>query len=244
MAQFQSGSTTEARRTLAAGVQAYDWDEPRTASDADPPAAWTSDLLRREAEAMIMPNLLAFLQGNYQPRDNDERIALLGTCQSRGLSGAAARLYADAFAADPGLADGMTKECFLRAIEGYGSTADPTAAFNVACRYLAARCAALAGCGLGKDGEKLSEVERSRWRKQARAWLRADLAMWAAKLNSDSPLARNFARRMLTHWQTDPDLAGLREPARLKMLAPDERQGFLALWAEVGAVLARCGDTP
>ena len=31
-------------------------------------------------------------------------------------------------------------------------------------RYLAARCAALAGCGLGADASKLDEAQRSRWR--------------------------------------------------------------------------------
>jgi hypothetical protein len=49
---------------------------------------------------------------------------------------------------------------------------------------------------------------------------------------------------LLTLWQDEPDLAGLREPARLKMLAADERKGCLDLWAEVGTVLARCGDAP
>jgi tetratricopeptide (TPR) repeat protein len=239
MAQFRSGSTIEARKTLAAAVRAYDWNEPRTASYVDQPALWASHLLRREAEAMILPNLQAFLQGNYQPQDNDERIALLGTCQSRGLSGAAARLYADAFAADPGLAESMTTECFRRAIQGSGSTADPTAAFNAVCRYLAARCAALAGCGLGKDADKLSEAKRTGWRKQAREWLQADLAMWAAKLNSDSPLERNLAKRMLTNWQTDPDLAGLREPDALDELSADERKDYLALWHEIRVALRR-----
>ena len=42
---------------------------------------WICHVLRREAEAMILPDLPAFLGGNYQPRDNDERLALLGVCQ-------------------------------------------------------------------------------------------------------------------------------------------------------------------
>jgi serine/threonine-protein kinase len=239
MAQFQSGSTIEARKTLAATVRAYDWDEPRTATQVDQPAFWASHLLRREAEAMILPNLYPFLQGNHQPQDNDERIALLGACQSRGLSRAAARLYADAFAADPGLADRMTTECFRRAIEAYGSTADPIAAFNSACRYLAARCAALAACGQGKDGDKLSEPERARWRKHAREWLQADLTMWVARLDSDSSLERHLARRMLTQWQTDPELAGLREPSAMDELSADERKDCLAIWREVRAALRR-----
>ncbi len=179
MAQFQSGSTSEARKTLAAAVRAYDWKAPRVPSHADQSTLWVSHVLRREAEAMILPNLQAFLRGNNQPQDNDERLALLGICQSRGRSRAAARLYADAFAVDPGLADSMMTECLRRAIQGHGSTADPMAAFNAACRYHAARSAALAGCGLGKDGDKLSAAERMRWHKQAREWLQADLAIRA-----------------------------------------------------------------
>src|SRR5206468_3967378 len=93
MAQFQSGSTKEARKTLAAAVGGYNWKE----SHADHPTVWVSHVFRREAETMILPNLPAFLAGNYQPQENDERLALLGTCQFQGLNVAAARLYADAF---------------------------------------------------------------------------------------------------------------------------------------------------
>jgi hypothetical protein len=55
--------------------------------------------LRREAEAMILPNLPAFLDGKYRPQDNDERLALLGGCQFTNRS--LVRLYAEAFAAAP-----------------------------------------------------------------------------------------------------------------------------------------------
>jgi len=51
-------------------------------------------------------------------------------------------------------------------------------------------------------------------------------------------------KEMLTFWQDEPDLAGLREPAGLERLAEDERKDCLALWADVGAVLARCRNTP
>jgi serine/threonine-protein kinase len=242
MAMYQSGSAIEARKTLAAAVRAYDWNEHQP-SRADHPTVWVCHVLRREAEAMILPNLPAFLKGDYQPQDNDERLALLGICRSRGLCGAAARLFADAFEADPALADDLTMDC-LRRSQGPEHPADPIEVFNAPCRYLAARCAALAGCGVGEDGAKLSEAERTRWRKQARQWLRADLVAWTKMLDSDSPVARNLAKEMLTLWQNEPDLAGLREPAGLKRLAADERTGCLALWAEVGAVLARSAAAP
>jgi serine/threonine-protein kinase len=244
MAQFQSGKASEARKTLAEVIRAFDWDESRAGSQADLTTVCVNHVLRREAEVLVLPNLPAFLRRTYWPQENVERIALLGICQSQELYGAAARLFADAFAADPGLADSMNAACLHRAILGYESPTDSIEAFNAGCRYLAARCAALAGCGLGKDWDKLSAAERTRWRKQARAWLRADLAMWTARLASDSALERGLARRILTHWQADPDLAGLREPHALDELTTDEQNDCLALWHEVRALLKRAGPYP
>jgi hypothetical protein len=43
---------------------------------------------------------LLFLEGNYQPHDNDERLAMVGTCEFKDLPAMTARLFADAFAAD------------------------------------------------------------------------------------------------------------------------------------------------
>jgi serine/threonine-protein kinase len=80
-------------------------------------------------------------------------------------------------------------------------------------------------------------VERVRWRKQAREWLRADLAGWAKMMNSNSQADRDLARKMLTHWRVEPDLAGLREPAELKKLSEDERRDCIGLWSDVSAVL-------
>jgi serine/threonine-protein kinase len=213
MAQYDQGRKEEARKTLAKAVVAYDW----SAAEADSRDVWIAHILRREAEARILPELPAFLQGDHQPQENDERLALLGVCQSRGLHGAAARLYADAFAADRSLAESSFLEC----------------------RYHAARCAALAGCGLGEDGAGLSEAERTRWRKQARAWLQADLAMRARTLEGGSGAARVRVRNLLTHWQADPDLAGLRDPGALATLSAEEREECLALWKEVDALLNR-----
>jgi tetratricopeptide (TPR) repeat protein/predicted Ser/Thr protein kinase len=231
MVQFQSGSTKEARKTLAAAVCAYNWKE----SQAGHPTVWVSHVLRREAETMILPNLPAFLQGAYQPQDNDERLALLGICQFQGLYAAAARLYADTFAADPDLADNLTTDCRYRTAREQ-SFDDRIEALNTECRYLAARCAALAGCGLGKDGPKLSEAERTHWRKKALEWLHADLLSWSKTLDNSSLADRDLVKRMLTLWQDDPDLAGLREPSALDKLSGDEREQCLALWDEVGAV--------
>jgi serine/threonine-protein kinase len=173
--------------------------------------------LRREAESIILPNLQTFLDGKYQPQNNDERVALLGACQFMNRTRAMARLYADAFAADPSL----MKEL------GAGH------------RYNAARVAALAGCGQGADATGLADEEKARLREQARRWLRADLAARASAFDTDSKATRGAVRMALTRWRNEPDLAGLREPSELNKLAADERKQSLALWAEVGAVLAR-----
>jgi tetratricopeptide (TPR) repeat protein len=241
MAQYQSGSKVDARKSLATAVSTYDWKEPRLPPNADQSTLWVSHVLRREAEAMMLPSLQAFLKGEYQPQDNDERLALLGICLARGRSRTAAQLLADAFLADPGLNDRLMKVCLQRAMEGYWSH-DPETAFNTACRYLAARCAAVAGCGLDKETGNVSEAERAQWRKQAQDWLRADLRMWTAKLNGDSQMERDLANKVLKTWQTEPDLAGLREPDALDQLSDDERKGYLEMWRDIRALLTRPGQ--
>jgi tetratricopeptide (TPR) repeat protein len=214
MALHRSGQASEARKTLAEAILAYDW----RANQASNQSSWVFHAFRREAEHLIVPNLPAFLEGKYQPEDNDERLALLGVCQFTNRYRALSRLYADAFAAAPVLAED------LRA--GH--------------RYHAAFAAALTGCGRG-DAADIGETERSRWRKQAREWLLADLAACGRTLDHDPAAARSVVQRVLTNWREDPDLTCLRDPSELDRLAGDERKDWLALWAEVGAVFARTG---
>jgi serine/threonine-protein kinase len=238
MAQHRQGHKQQARKTLASAIVAFDW---RT-TQADIRDIWICHILRREAEALILPNLPAFLRGEYQPQDNDERLALVGVCQSQGLFHAAARLYADAFAADPALAESLASDCRTRAALGDKQPVGRVEELNTQCRFPAARCAALAGCGLGEDGARLSEAERTRWRRQAREWLRADLTVWARTLDDGSGAARVLARKMLAQWQVDPDLAGLRESKALDKLPADERKECLALWQAVADLLRRARE--
>jgi hypothetical protein len=48
--------------------------------------------LRCEVERMILPGLPAFMDTQYQPQDNDERLALLGVCQFTNPTGAHKRI--------------------------------------------------------------------------------------------------------------------------------------------------------
>jgi hypothetical protein len=76
-------------------------------------------------------------------------------------------------------------------------------------------------------------------REQARQWLRADLAARARALDSGSPTTRKDNLLALARWRTEPDLACVREPSLLNQLPADERKEYLALWADIAAVLAR-----
>jgi serine/threonine-protein kinase len=213
MAKCRLGDEQGARATLAAEISAIDWSLTEVRGHDE----WLWHVFRREAEALIFPETAAFLEGKHQPRDNTERLALLGVCRFKNRTSASAGLYADAFAADATLAG---KPGFSH-------------------RYNAVRSAALAGCGNGADATDLGDAERKRWRDQAREWLKAELAARVRALDANPTAAREGVREALTRWSNEPDLAGLREPDELNKLPADEREQFLALWEEVAAVLAR-----
>jgi serine/threonine-protein kinase len=127
---------------------------------------------------------------------------------------AAARLYADAFAAEPRWADHLPASY----------------------RYNAACSAALAAAGQGADADKLGDGERARLRRQALGWLTADLAAWDQRIK-DHPQERARVQKTLRHWKADPDLVGIRETEALAKLPPAEREACRALWAQVEALL-------
>jgi serine/threonine-protein kinase len=212
MAQHRLGQTQKARRTLAEAVGTFDW----SAQLADQRDFMIWHIFRREAESLILPDLPAFLHGSYQPQDNVERLALMGICQFKDLRVAMARLYAAAFADDPGLADEL----------------------QAGRRYSAACSAALAGCGAGADAQGMSAEERRHWRDRAREWLRADLAAWERRIGEGAATDGSLVAKLMT-WRVDPALAGLRERGFLELLPADEREACLTLWKEVDAILNR-----
>jgi tetratricopeptide (TPR) repeat protein len=188
--------------------------------DDGPQRASVSQQLRRcERLLALEAKLPALLEGKGQPADAAEQRDLAALCQRyKRLYATAARLYAAAFAARPRLADDLR-------------TQD---------RYQAACAAALAAAGQGADAGKLGDGERARLRRQALGWLTADLAAWA-KLIKDSPRERARAGETLRHWQTDSDLAGLRDAGALARLPPAEQEACRKLWAEVDALLRKSG---
>jgi serine/threonine-protein kinase len=162
--------------------------------------------------------LTAILKGDAQPADDAERLALARLCQRyKQLHAASARFYTDAFAAQPKLADNPRTRP----------------------RYDAACSAALAAAGTGKDADKLDAKERTRLRKQALDWLRADLAMWGKLLEEATPQQRAAVHKTLAHWKRDPDLAPIRDKEALAKLPKAEREAWQKLWADVDALRQR-----
>jgi hypothetical protein len=162
--------------------------------------------------------LAAVLKGQGQPAGAAEQLGFGFLCrQYKRRYAAAARFYADGFAADPRLAEDLGNER----------------------RYHAACAAPLAAAGQGEDAAKLPDKERARLRQQALGWLQEDLAAWKKVAEKGPAQARAAVQQKLLHWQQDPDLAGLRDQAALANLPEAERQAWQQLWADVGAVLAQ-----
>jgi len=174
-----------------------------------------SDRWVRECERLVEldAKLAQVLKGDEKPADVAERLALADFCgRHKSLHAAAARHYADAFAEQPQVADDLQT--------------DP--------RYDAARVAALAGCGQGKDADQLDARERARLRRQALDWLRADLAAYRRLLDEQPKRAGPAVSERLRQWKQDEDFAGVRGSDALAKL-PDtaERQEWQQLWREV-----------
>jgi serine/threonine-protein kinase len=177
-----------------------------------PSAQWV-----RESEQFVEldTKLARVLNGEEQPADAATRLALADFCQKpfKRRFAAAARLYSEAFSVEPGQADGP----------------------RLPHRYNAACAAAQAGSGQG-DGAQLEATERHRLRARALEWLRADLAVLARHITEGPQEARTAARQTLSHWQTDTDLAGLRDQAAIEKLPAEERADCNKLWADVAAL--------
>jgi eukaryotic-like serine/threonine-protein kinase len=220
MARFRQGRTDDAWKAFATAVVAFDWSVHRSFD----PDAWIYHGLRREAEAMILSNLSAYIQGAYRPQQENERLALLAArladCEVRGLYGAAARLCVDLFLAEPKLVGPLAN----------GS------------RFCAARVAALVGCGKGKDADQLDDKERVLWRRQALEWLRQEVSAWSKVAGKSDPKAKDLLRSRMRSWQADPDLAGVRAKDELARLPDEEREQWERLWSDAGALLRRASD--
>jgi tetratricopeptide (TPR) repeat protein len=192
--------------------------------DGNPLRRFAVQQLRRCQELLALDRkLTTLLQGTGKPDGPAEGLGFADLCvRYKKRYAAAARFYADAFAAHPKVAEDL----------------------QAGHRYNAACAAALAGCGQGKDATRLEAKEKTQLRGQALTWLRADLALRGKQLTGGKPPDRQPAGQALRHWQKDPDLASVRNPKALAKLPEAERKEWEKLWAEVNAVLKKAGPKP
>jgi tetratricopeptide (TPR) repeat protein/tRNA A-37 threonylcarbamoyl transferase component Bud32 len=211
---YNLGNALRDNGQFDAAIAAY-----RVAVGLNHPSA-RSALPRVEQLARLDKRLTAVLAGQGQPENAAERITFAQHCQKYRKHNAAAHFYADAFAEQPALA----------------------ADLQAAHRYNAACAAALAGCDQGKDDPPPDDVAKAKLRRQALDWLRADLALWAARLDGKAK-DRTAVGKALRRWQEDTDLAGLRDPDAVAKLPPLERDACRQLWADVERALARAAPS-
>jgi serine/threonine protein kinase/Flp pilus assembly protein TadD len=197
----------ELRRGHELGSRSPGWHNPW--------AAWA-----RECERSIVRErrVSAYLAGTYTPANSRERIELAVFCWQHRRNWAAARLYAEAFADQPRLADDLEHEDH---------------------RYRAANAALSAAAGKGRDAEdKLGSKERARWRRQALHWLRTDLAQRLKQMENGSPKVRKGFQVLLgAVWPQLLD--SVHGEAALARLPAYERPDWRRFWADVEHALAK-----
>jgi serine/threonine protein kinase len=163
--------------------------------------------------------------GHKVPAAAAEHISQAELCRLPGKEcyAAAVRLYGEAFAIEPKLIGDQ-----------------PSGP-----RYNAARAAALAGCGQGKDADKLDAKACARLRQQALDWLQAELAACRKALESSFAESPAAVRGLLPLWLNEPDFAGVRGQA-LAGLPEGERAAWQHLWAKAALLLhqAQGNETP
>jgi serine/threonine-protein kinase len=183
-----------------------------------PSAHWVADAERSLALAKRLP---AVIRGEDKPSGAADQRILAGMAYYQKEYTVASQLWALALLADPKLGDDRDAQN----------------------RYRAACAAALAAARQGKDQPALTDVAKAKLRQHARLWLKAELDAWAKLIGEGKPESRTQVVRTLRHWQEDPDLGGVRDPAALAKLPQAERAAWQAVWDEVATLLKKAQGT-
>jgi serine/threonine protein kinase/Flp pilus assembly protein TadD len=178
------------------------------------PYASAQWLQKAERLVQLDRHLPGFLQGKRRPQSSAEGLELAELCSDKGRYLDAVRFYRAAFTQDP-----QTEQAH---------------------RYPAACAAVLAAAGKsGPDATEPKPEQRADLRRQAMAWLRADLRQWAKVLEKEAAANRVPVRHLLGGWQQDRALATLRDRAALSRLPEPERRAWAQLWADVEALIRK-----
>jgi serine/threonine-protein kinase len=167
-------------------------------------------LLRFEAR---LPQVLGDAELPVEPAD---LLSYADVCRYKRREADATRFYVKAFALHPNLDDEL----------------------GVFHRYNAACVAARAGAGQDAAASGADAAERTRFRAQSRRWLQ-DLLDAAAKPEPKDAPPAVLAACLCLCWQTDPDLAAVRDKDALAKLPDAERKDWQKLWSDVDALLRK-----
>jgi eukaryotic-like serine/threonine-protein kinase len=178
------------------------------------PAAAIAEVQRLGALQARLPGVL---RGVDQPADAAEcaEFARLASLQHQHAT--AARLWRQAFATDPALAD----------------------EFPAQRRFRAACAAAMAGGPDDRDRSTLDEASRRDWLRQAGEWLEAELRAYDRMRNAGTPQERAAIVRRLGRWQVVPALAALRDAADPAVRKDVRRNSHQELWLDAAALKER-----
>ena len=227
MAHHRLGHGAEARDWLAKARDARG-DRSRGIPAATSRSPWHDreefSILLRESEELIdgkttdpAVRLPAVLRGEVPAGDAAEVAGLAYAADDRAMYATSARFFAEAFAADPKIAE----------VPRAGN------------RYNAARAAARAAAGQGKDEPPPDDAARSKLRRQALGWLKAELERGKKLLESGPPQSRPLIVSTLKHWRQDAGLATIRDAGALAKFPEAERKEWQAFWTDVEAVTAK-----
>jgi protein O-mannosyl-transferase len=207
LAHLNLAMALQAGGRLEDALQEYGQAEKRGLPTAGP--AWRACQRLHKFQTRL-PGLLT---GRDHATTNADRLGFAHLCGQpfEARYALAARLFNEAFRADPAWVDD------LHAVD----------------RVDAAVAGARAGCGQGRDAGMLDERQKAEMRQQARQWLESELAMWTERARM--PGAAPMVRKTLRNWQRSPGFAGVREPAALAKLPPPERRAWQILWQAIEA---------
>jgi tetratricopeptide (TPR) repeat protein/serine/threonine protein kinase len=188
----------------------------QAAARAKPGTTWARSATVRigqlERMVALAGRLPAVLKGEDKPADLGEVDIFSLLCHDQGRYAAAARLLADALAADPKLKIQLSR------------------------RYLAACAAARAGWDQSRDDPPIDEPARATLRQQALDELKHQQAVWASVVEKNSAKDRALAVTNLRSWYQNRNLAGVRDGAAITRLPEAEQAAWRALWADVERV--------
>lgn len=182
----------------------------------DPRWKYPSGVWLEQAEqcAALAPNLENALTDVTRITDNSDRLGYALVCYYRGEYAAGVALYQEAFRQDPQIAEDF----------GNGH------------RYTAALMAVLAADKQSDTADEQDESQLSRWREQARVWLRAELdAVTRFMQSGDARHARAAASRM-QFWQIDEELSSVRDAEGSSTLPAAQRSEWERFWNDVKSV--------